>query len=56
MEEKGVELNEEESSSGSEFSDDDDVYVFGKGSGLKQIEGQPGMYYKVSIKALKSTD
>ncbi len=40
-------LSDDESVVGSEYSDDD-VYVVGKGSGLKAIEGQPGMYYKVS--------
>lgn len=46
VEEKTVTWSDDDSSSGSEYSDDD-VYVIGKGSGLKPIEGQPGMYYKV---------
>ncbi len=46
VEEKGVTLSDDESSAESQYSDDD-VYVIGKGSGLKPIEGQPGMYYKV---------
>eukprot|EP00794_Sanderia_malayensis_P012036 gene12036-13278_t len=47
VEEKGVSLGDDESSSESQYSDDDDVYVLGKGSGLKPVEGHPGIFYKV---------
>ena len=49
VEEQGVYLDDEESSSESEYSGDE-VYVVGKGSELKPIEGQPGIFYKVCVK------
>ena len=46
VEEQGVYLGDGESSSDSEYSGDE-VYIIGKGGGLKPVEGQPGIYYKV---------
>lgn len=48
VEEHGVYLNEEDSSSESDYSGDE-VIVVGKDSGLKPIDGQPGIFYKVRI-------
>ena len=46
MEEQGVYLDEEDSSSESEYSGDE-VCVVGKGNDLKPVEGQYGIFYKV---------
>jgi len=46
VEEQGVYLGEEDSSSESEYSGDE-VCVVGKGNDLKPVEGQYGIFYKV---------
>ena len=48
VEEQGIYLDDIDSSSESEYSGDE-VYVVGKGSELKPIEGQCGIFYKVLL-------
>ena len=51
VEEQGVYLDDNDSSSESDYSGDE-VYVVGKESELKPIEGQCGIFYKVHPRTL----
>ena len=48
VEEQGVYLEDNDSSSESDYSGDE-VYVVGKANELKPIEGQCGIFYKVHL-------
>lgn len=46
VEERGLQLSDDENSSGTDY-DENDIYTLKKTEGFKPVKGQPGMFYKV---------
>lgn len=48
VEERGLQLSDDENSSGTDY-DEDDIYTLKRTEGFKPVKGQPGMFYKVQF-------